>query len=153
MVRTVAILAAIAVSVALTSSAVAQQPGMMMPPDQLNWTRAGRVQGVEQALIIGDSSKPGSYLYRGKLPANLRIAPHSHPDDRTYTVISGTFYVGWGTTFDETKLVALPPGSFYTEPANVPHFKATRAEPVVLQVTGEGPSGMAFIDHKGVGSR
>ncbi len=148
--RLVAIGAALGV---MAGNALSQQAGVMVPPDRLNWTRAGRVQGVEQALMIGDSSKPGGYVYRGKLPANLNIPPHAHPDDRTYTVISGTFYVGWGTTFDESKLVALPAGSFYTEPANVPHFKATKAEPVVLQVSGQGPSGMAFINDKGAGSK
>lgn len=127
------------------SAVAAQDAGIVLPPEELQWTRAGRVPGVEQALILGDSSKPGGYVYRGKLPANLKIAPHAHPDDRTYTVISGTFYIGWGTTFDESRLIALPPGSFYTEPANVPHFKATRSDPVVLQVTGQGPSGMRFF--------
>lgn len=42
-------------------------------------------------------------------------------------------------------LKALPAGSFYTEPANVAHFVEVR-EPVVIQVSGMGPSGRQFVD-------
>jgi hypothetical protein len=38
------------------------------------------------------------------------------------TVLSGVFATGYGETFDNAKLKILPAGSFYTEPANVPHF-------------------------------
>ncbi len=35
--------------------------------------------------------------------------PHHHPEDRVYTVISGVFYVGLGSRFDEEQLQAYPP--------------------------------------------
>jgi quercetin dioxygenase-like cupin family protein len=79
------------------------------------------VQGTESADIIGDASKPGPYVQRLKFPPNFTVQAHTHPEERHYTVISGTWYVGWGNKFDETKLKALPLGSFYTEPANVSH--------------------------------
>jgi hypothetical protein len=47
--------------------------------------------------------------------------------------------------FDETALKALPAGSFYTEPANVPHFVEVR-ESVTIQVSGTGPSGRNFVN-------
>jgi uncharacterized RmlC-like cupin family protein len=55
-------------------------------------------------------------------PAHTRIAAHSHRDDRIATVISGTWHIGYGDRFDEAKLKALPPGSFYTEPPSQNHF-------------------------------
>jgi hypothetical protein len=40
----------------------------------------------------------------------------------------------------------LPPGSFYTEPAGVAHFALTRAEPVVVYITGFGPTNTVYLN-------
>jgi hypothetical protein len=39
----------------------------------------------------------------------------------------------------------LPAGSFYTEPANVPHYIEIKQD-VVLQVSGTGPSGRKYVN-------
>ena len=101
--------------------------------------------GQEQATIFGDASKPGPYRFLMKAhPSRLGEAPssrpHSHPDMRTYTVVSGTWYVGFGTQLDESKLIALPAGSYYTEPAGVPHFVVVKDENTIVQITGTGPT-------------
>jgi uncharacterized RmlC-like cupin family protein len=72
------------------------------------------------------------------LSAGEQIAAHSHRDDRVATVISGTRHIGYGDKFDESKLKALPPGSFYTEPPGRNHFAETGDEPVIVQITGFG---------------
>jgi hypothetical protein len=69
-----------------------------------------------------------------------------HPDDRVATVISGTWYIGYGPRFDENKLKALPPGSFYTEPPGMAHFARTGNSSVVVQITGFGPTGTMYAD-------
>lgn len=61
-------------------------------------------------------------------------------------MISGTLYVGFGDKFDQAHLKALPPGSFWTEPATLNHFLMTKDEPVFFQITGTGPSGTTFVD-------
>jgi quercetin dioxygenase-like cupin family protein len=136
-------------ALALTVSywAVAQTPAgtTTVTPDKLTW-KPGRVPGVENADLVGDSGKQGPYIQRAKFPANFKVQPHTHPEERTYTIISGTWYVGWGDKFDEAKLIALPAGSFYTEPANVPHFVATKGEPVVVQISGVGPTATKMLD-------
>jgi quercetin dioxygenase-like cupin family protein len=119
--------------------------GLMMKPADIQWKPSPRVPGLEAAEIIGNSAKPGLYVQRVKFPAGQAVQAHSHPDDRTYTVISGTWYIGWGDKFDESKLTALPPGSLYTEPAKVVHFIKTK-EDVVVQVTGMGPTATDFVD-------
>jgi len=101
--------------------------------------------GIEQAKLVGDPTKPGPYTIRLKFPAGYKLAPHAHPDYREVTILSGTWYMGYGEKFDEGALKALPAGSFYTEPANLPHFVAVR-EPVLIQVSGTGPSGRVFVD-------
>src|SRR5512145_1947823 len=96
----------------------------------------------ETAKVIGDQAKPGPYLYLTKPRAAPSAAnrPHTHPDTRTYTVIAGTWYVGFGEQFDESKLIALKPGSVYTEPAGVPHFVVIKDEGTIVQISGTGPS-------------
>ena len=47
--------------------------------------------------------------------------------------------------FDEAKLKILPAGSFYSEPANLPHLIEVK-EDTVLQVSGMGPSGRTFME-------
>ena len=51
----------------------------------------------------------------------------------------------YATQFDATALKDLPPGSLYTEPGGQPHFAQTNDEPVVILVTGYGPSDTRFI--------
>lgn len=75
-----------------------------------------------------------------RVPTHTRIGPHDHQDERVATVISGTWYIGSDDAFAPAALKALPPGSFYTEPAHRTHFAETRDEPVIVQITGMGPS-------------
>jgi hypothetical protein len=59
------------------------------------------------------------------------------------TILLGTFATGERS--DATNLTILPADSFYTEPANVPHFIEIM-EDVVLQVSGTGPSERRFVN-------
>ena len=40
----------------------------------------------------------------------------------------------------------MEPGSFYTEPANAPHFALTQDEPAIVYITGFGPTDTNYID-------
>ena len=91
--------------------ATGQDAGLVVTPAEFKWQPAARVAGPERADIVGAPSQAGPYVSMGRFPPNMKIAPHSHPGERIQTVISGTWYIGWGTTFDETKLRALPAGS------------------------------------------
>jgi pimeloyl-ACP methyl ester carboxylesterase/quercetin dioxygenase-like cupin family protein len=101
--------------------------------------------GIQTTVLFGDPRSPGLYTLRLTIAANTRIPAHFHQDTRTATVVSGVFYFGYGAHVDEAATKALPAGSFYTEPAGVMHFASTRAEPVVLDVTGFGPSSTTFV--------
>jgi quercetin dioxygenase-like cupin family protein len=91
-----------------------------LTPDEIRWER--EPSGVQRASLVGDDKKPGMYAYRVRFPANHKVQPHFHPDERVVTVISGTLYVGYGEQFDESAMKALPSGSIWTEPARQPHF-------------------------------
>jgi pimeloyl-ACP methyl ester carboxylesterase len=102
--------------------------------------------GIETVVLKGNPEESGVYTIMLRAPAHSRIAAHSHRDDRVATVISGTWHIGYGDKFDEAKLKALPPGSFYTEPPSRNHFAETGDEAVVVQITGFGPSSTEYVD-------
>jgi quercetin dioxygenase-like cupin family protein len=94
------------------------------------------------AVLYGDPDKPGFYVVRLKFPSGTKIPPHTHPEGtRTLTVVSGTLYFGFGEAFEETKVTAFPPGTFFTELPTSPHFVWAKDGEVVVQVAGFGPSG------------
>ncbi len=119
---------------------------VLFTPDQMAWKPNPRNPTQEVSDLVGDATKAGPYVQRVKWPPNNKVPPHTHPEDRSYTVISGTWYIGWGETYDPAKMIALPPGSFYTEPANAVHFVESRGEPVIIQISGIGPSATQRLD-------
>lgn len=106
------------------------------------------VPGIQTRVLKGDPARPGLYTIQLEVPANTRIEAHDHPDDRAATVISGTWYFGYGDRFDEKELKALMPGSFYSEPPGEPHFARTADIVVVLHISGYGPMGTTYWTDK-----
>jgi quercetin dioxygenase-like cupin family protein len=118
-----------------------------LTPDEIKWEPDQ--SGVQRAYLVGDEKKPGMYTYRVRFPANHKVQPHFHPDERVVTVMSGTLHVGFGEQFDESAMKALPAGSIWTEPARQPHFVFAKDGEVVFQVVGSnGPSGTTRIGSK-----
>src|SRR6266403_1261117 len=109
-------------------------------------TGSSGVGGIQTVVLKGDPNETGVYTIMLRVPAHTQIAAHSHRDDRVATVVSGTWHIGYGDKFDESNLKALPAGSFYTEPPSRNHFAATGDEPVVVQITGFGPSSTEYVD-------
>jgi uncharacterized RmlC-like cupin family protein len=103
------------------------------------------VAGVQMTNLVGDPTKPGLYTVRVAIAAHTQAKPHVHRDNRSVTVVSGTWQMGYGAKFDEKALKSLPPGSVYTEPAGQAHFSQTGDEAVVILVTGYGPSDTKFV--------
>jgi quercetin dioxygenase-like cupin family protein len=106
------------------------------------------VSGIQTRILKGNPNQTGLYTIQLSVPANTKIEAHTHPDDRVATVVSGTWYFGYGLRFDEKQIKALPPGSFYTEPPNIAHFARTGNEPVIVQITGYGPTGTEYVQLK-----
>jgi len=139
--------------VAITSLVYAQEGQVRLSPSEINSLKgvnagAGTsgMSGIQTRTLKGDATKSGIYTIQLTIPANVRIQAHTHPDDRVATVISGTWYIGYGAKFDDAKLKPLTAGSFYTEPPSVAHFAKTGNEPVVLQITGNGPTGTEYVE-------
>jgi len=98
------------------------------------------------AVLIGDPKKEGPYVVRVRVPSNLVLMPHKHPETRVYTIISGVFYIGIGEKYDPAKLKAYPPGSVVVLPANTPHFHWAKSGGYETQVSAYGPLGISYIN-------
>jgi uncharacterized RmlC-like cupin family protein len=100
--------------------------------------------GIRTTVLSGDPTQPGLYTIRLFVPRNMRIEAHVHRDERSAVVVSGHWSIGYGDRFDASALKVLPPGSFYTEPAGTSHFASTGTEPVVVYISGVGPTDTRF---------
>jgi hypothetical protein len=79
------------------------------------------------------------------MPDGYRIAPHWHPNRENVTVISGSFKVGMGDSFDVSKMSAFSPGSFaYLDPS-MHHYGMAVGETVV-QIHGTAPLQVNYVN-------
>lgn len=116
-------------------------------PDGQTWTTPPQQPELSAAWMLGAEKDLGTYVLRVRLGAGGRIPVHAHPDERVTTVLSGTLHVGFGTIFDETRMVAIPTGAVYVVPADQPHYLLARDGDVEYQESGFGPTGSEFGRH------
>lgn len=121
----------------------------MVIPSDLAWKDgpASLPKGVKSAVIEGDPTKPGPFTMRLKLPANYKVPPHWHPAIEHVTVLSGSFHMGVGETFDESKATKLPVGGFAVMQIGTRHFALTTEE-ATIQLHGVGPWGITYVNPK-----
>ena len=102
--------------------------------------------GAQLAVVEGNpGASTGNYTVRLKMPNGYRIEPHWHPLRENVTVISGTFKVGMGDTFDQTKMASFPTGSFaYLDP-DMHHYAQADGE-VIVQVHGDAPLQFNYVN-------
>ena len=119
---------------------------VVVTPADLQWGDVPSLPpGAKIAVIEGPLSDPVPFTFRVKLPANYKIPAHSHPASERVTVLSGTFNIGAGDTFDQAKTKALPAGSVSIMEANTNHFAWTTEETIV-QLNGVGPWGITYVN-------
>jgi quercetin dioxygenase-like cupin family protein len=131
---------------ALVAVAFAQQSAITpILPEKLQWTTPPNIPAVRSAWVIGSEQQAGTYAMRVVLASNGRIPPHTHPDTRYSTVLSGTLYVGLGAKFDAAVMVVVPAGGVYVAPAGVAHFLWAKDGEVIYQEAGMGPTGTKVL--------
>jgi hypothetical protein len=136
---------------ATQTKSLTHQPGQSdfrpILPEDIDWKPfAAFPPSVRLAVVVGEPSKPAPYTIRIKVPGDVKLMPHRHPEDRVYTVISGVFYIGLGEQFDENQLHAYPPGSVIVLPGNTSHFHWAKSGEYVSQVTAIGPLGLEYLN-------
>src|SRR6266850_2621179 len=108
-------------------------------PSEIKWVRNAAGTN-ESAVLFGDPSKPGPYVVRVKwFPGNMS-RPHFHPNDRFFAVLSGTWWMGTGQTFDPESTVPVPAGSYVIHYGGKVHYDGAKSEETVIQVWGMGPA-------------
>lgn len=138
---------AFALALPVAASDPAQPPTPVpIDPASLTWFGPPNYPLLRAVWVLGAEKDPGNYVLRVKLAKGGKIPPHSHPDQRYSTVISGTLYVGFGETMDESGMVAIPTGSIYVAPANVPHYLWAKDGDVLYQEGGFGPTATVPVE-------
>src|SRR5260221_2480668 len=78
--------------------------------------------GIQTTILLGDPTKPGLYTIRLSIPANTKNQAHTHRDDRSAVVMSGTWYFGYGNAAYVTAVQDAAPGRIFPEASCVAHF-------------------------------
>jgi quercetin dioxygenase-like cupin family protein len=103
-------------------------------------------KGTQISMVSGDPSKPGPFVLRIRFPANTVIAPHTHSEAETLTILSGSITHQHGPTIDKAAGQELRAGGFVFLPKDMPHSLWTTEQPVELQVNGSGPFGVNYLN-------
>lgn len=101
--------------------------------------------GTKTAVLYGDPSKPELFVMRLWLPANFRIAPHTHPKPEIITIISGNLMLGMGTDGDKARARKLGAGTFSSMEPNTPHYGYADEE-TVIQISTVGPWTITYVN-------
>jgi quercetin dioxygenase-like cupin family protein len=138
---------ALALSTLVAPTASAQAAASHAAPPAPKWGPAPAIfpAGAQMAVMQGNPGATGLFTVRLRFPKGYRIAPHTHPTDEHLTVVSGSFLVGMGKTFDASKTMRLDAGGFATAPANMAHYAEARGATVV-QVHAMGPFAMTYVN-------
>lgn len=120
----------------------AEPPALDLAPADVVWLDSP-TPGVKTAVLSGSLLQPGLYILRVKIAKDAKLMPHTHPDVRYTTVLSGEMLFGFGESFDAARLKAYPPGAILAIPPHTPHFVWARDGEVIVQDTGFGPTGTA----------
>lgn len=142
------VLAAIGLSMASNAPAFAESKAVhrVIDPATIDW-KAGptTLPGGKMAVLYGDPTKPELFVMRLWLPANFRIAPHTHPKPELLTVISGSMMLGMGTAADKAKAHKVGVGAFSSMAPDTPHFGFTDEE-AVIQISTVGPWSITYVN-------
>ncbi|RJG02530.1 cupin domain-containing protein [Noviherbaspirillum sedimenti] len=130
----------------ISASAAESGEHIMVTPEQMKWSDIPSLPpGAKMALIQGPLDQANPFTFRLKFPANYKIPPHWHPAIEHVTVISGTFHLGMGDKFDESKMKALSRGSVAIMQPKTTHFAMTK-EATEVQLHGVGPWAITYVN-------
>jgi quercetin dioxygenase-like cupin family protein len=109
-------------------------------PDKIQWNKGAN---QDNAILQGDPSKPGLYVQLTKWHPGNMSRPHSHPNDRYITVLSGTWWMGTGPNYDPASTFPVKAGTYIVHHANELHYDGAKDEEAVLLIVGMGPANSA----------
>jgi quercetin dioxygenase-like cupin family protein len=113
-------------------------------PGEIRWPAASPT-GAAAVVLAGPLDRPVLYVQRVKIAKGGMVPPHTHPDTRYVTVLSGSLYAGRGAALDAQTAVAYPSGSYFVVPAGTVHYAWARDGDVEYQESGIGPTATQFL--------
>ena len=116
-------------------------------PAELQWGPAPGIlpAGAHLAVLEGDPTKAGEFTMRLKMPNGYKIPPHFHTRMEHVTLISGSFHVGMGDKFDESRMAGVPVGAFIWIKPGAHHFAMAKGE-TIIQLHGNGPWVLTYVN-------
>jgi quercetin dioxygenase-like cupin family protein len=119
----------------------------LFPLDTIKWQEGppSLPKGAMIAVLEGDPTKEGPFVFRLKIPDGYRVPPHTHPKTERVTVISGTFNIGMDDKFDWEATKAMRAGTYGYWEAGMKHFVWAKGE-TVLQFHGMGPWSIKYVN-------
>lgn len=104
------------------------------------------IKGCDIASVDGDMTADGTpFVIRIRCADGAKIPAHWHPTDENVTVLKGTFLVGMGETFEETKMQTMNVGNYISMPKEMRHYAMAKGETIV-QVHGAGPFKVNWVN-------
>jgi len=125
--------------------AMGAEPRVVLP-EELHWVSPQWDPAVHAAWILGSEQSAGEYLLRVRIEPGGKIPPHTHPDERYTTVLSGSLHIAFGPDFDSAADLVLPTGAVYVIPANQSHRIWAKDGEVIYQEAGRGPTATTFLN-------
>jgi hypothetical protein len=122
------------------------------PPEQFHWKPAlpsAPPHAVETVPVFGATDRPGQYVVLVKWYPGYMSAPHAYVTDRLCFVLSGTWWVNSGETFEPDATVPVAAGGFVRRVAHTPHYDGVKKdgkEPAVIGIFGEAPINVTWLD-------
>jgi hypothetical protein len=116
-------------------------------PADLPWS--GRPGGNQNALLLGDTAKPGTFVSIINWTSGSISKPHYHPNARTFVVLKGHWDFGSGPHYDTAAMKALPEGTVVTVPAGGILYDGCKQAPCMVEVIGVGQDPEFMVDETG----
>jgi len=133
---------------AATISPAHTQDTVRLLPEQIKWADlpSDVAPGARWMLLVGPLDQAVHYTLRVHLDKGGIETPHTHPDARYVTVLSGEVYAGMGDTVNEATSKRYPAGSFFVVPAGHVHYSWAKDGEATYQESGIGPTGNTYVN-------
>ena len=132
--------------VAVPVRAQHQHAHSVVMPETLKWVDPPVLPGAKLAVLQGDPSKEGLFVYRIKMPAAYKIPPHVHKASENVTVLTGSFFIGVGEKFDTKAGWSCRWAGSCRSRRAIAHFAWAGDRETVVQVHGVGPTDLVFVN-------
>ena len=141
---TLAGMAAMAIAVSGQENKESMKAHKIVHSGDLKWTPI--IKGCAIATVEGDYNAEGQpFVLRFQCADGAKVPAHWHPTDENMTVLKGSFLLGMGETFDESKLKPMNTGNFLFIPKEMRHFGKIKGD-TMIQVHGVGPFKVNWVN-------